>query len=154
MKLKLYSLFTIGILSFALIHCTNVNKMNHHKNALLLKNDTIPKVKQTEIKDTVVYSIVEQMPEFPGGDIGLKKFVAENIDFSGMGSVEPWGKAYVRFMVSTTGKVDSITIMNKIPLIVEERISKVIKKLPAWKPGMQRGHLVNVWCTITINEPL
>jgi hypothetical protein len=151
---------------------TNMSIANIQKKSLLQKNDTIKnnasvqaddiKVQggdttvqnnklKTQTKDTTVYYIVEQMPEFPGGEVEFKKYIAENLDFSDI--TEPWKVRYVRFIVTKTGKLDSIRIISEINPILEERVIRLFKSLPAWTPGKSKGKPVNVWQNIAISKP-
>lgn len=152
MKKLRFGFLISGILFLS--YCSSVDRIKNPEKRTLVKQDSMAIKRQNINNDTTIYTIVEKMPVFPGGDVELRKHIAENIDFSNLGIVEPWGKAYVKFMITKSGETDSIKVMNKVPKKIKERIYKVIKDLPKWQPGEHRGHLVNVWQTITINEPL
>lgn len=106
---------------------------------------------QTSEKRNDVFMIVEQMPEFPGGDMEMRKFIAENIKYpeealnSGL-----CGQVYVRFIVDTDGSViEPEVIKGDIESLNNEAL-RVIKLLPKFTPGMQRGQNVKVSLVVPI----
>jgi TonB family protein len=64
------------------------------------------------------------------------------------------GKVYVRFIVTKTGDVDSVTVQRGVDPSLDAEAVRVVKALPKWKPGMQRGVPVNVYYTVPINFSL
>ena len=106
-----------------------------------------PVIPETAVAaDTVVYQVCEQQPEFPGGGSAMVKFLAENIKYpadameAGKG-----GKVFVQFVVRRDGSVNDVVIMKSsgTPSLDNEAL-RVVKSMPKWKPGMQRGEAVNV----------
>jgi len=179
MKLFGTFLLTIMVIVFALQTCKtkhemlkeNENKTNKiavekqkndsinktQKNGIVQMKDSTKRVKkpQTVIQDTVVYTFAEVMPQYPGGDIEMYRFIGKNIDYSNIGKVEPWGRAHVKFTVTSDGAVENIQIINekRIPDVIEERIINVVKLLSGWSVGRIQDKPVSVWKTITIREP-
>ena len=103
-----------------------------------------------------VFQIVEEMPDFPGGELALRKFIAENIKYpeeAKIGKIE--GKSYVQFVIDRDGYVKDVEIAgsSKSEILDNEAI-RVVKSLPQWKPGMQRGQNVNVSYVVPINFQL
>ncbi len=115
-------------------------------------------VKQEEKQEVVVeekkqeaFMIVEEMPEFPGGAGELHKFIAQNIQYPPAARENGiQGKVYVRFVVTSDGSIDQISIVRKVDDLLEAEAIRVIKAMPKWKPGKQRGQPVNVWYTAPI----
>jgi TonB family protein len=102
-----------------------------------------------------VFFITEEMPQFPGGELGLRKFIAMNVKYpqeARENNVQ--GKVYVRFIVTKTGDVDSVTVQRGVDPSLDAEAVRVVKALPKWKPGMQRGVPVNVYYTVPINFSL
>ena len=106
-----------------------------------------PVIPETAVAaDTVVYQVCEKAPEFPGGGSAMVKFLAENIKYpadameAGKG-----GKVFVQFVVRRDGSVNDVVIMKSsgTPSLDNEAL-RVVKSMPKWKPGMQRGEAVNV----------
>jgi len=99
-----------------------------------------------------VFFIVEDMPEYPGGDLALRKYIAANIKYPKYAKEHGiQGKVYVNFVVSKTGEVGGATIARGISPALDAEALRVVENLPQWKPGMQKGQPVNVRFTVPIN---
>jgi periplasmic protein TonB len=114
-------------------------------------------VQNTEQKEEViekpkeVFVIVEEPPEFPGGEDALRKYVAENTKYPAVARENNiQGKVYVRFVVTYDGSVEQVSIVRKVDPLLEEEAMRVVRALPKFKPGKQRGRPVNVWYTLPI----
>ncbi len=116
---------------------------------------TVETVKSKTADGEEIFMIVKEMPQFPGGELGLRKYIADNVKYpkaaadSGIS-----GKVYVRFAVMSTGKVEKVVIARGVHQLLDEEAMRVISKLPDWTPGKQKGKAVNVWYTIPINFAL
>ena len=99
-----------------------------------------------------VFFIVEEMPEFPGGDIALRKFIANSIKYPEI-AIEKGiqGKVYVTFVVTGDGKIANAKIARGVDPSIDKEALRVVNTLPKWKPGYQRGKTVNVSYTVPIN---
>ena len=110
---------------------------------------------EEEEEEEEVFFIVEEMPEFPGGELALRKYVAENIRYPNAARENDiQGKVYVRFVVNKNGSVGDVTILRGVDPLLDKEAIRVIKSLPKWKPGMQRGKAVKVYYTMPINFQL
>lgn len=102
-----------------------------------------------------VFMVVESMPQFPGGENGLMKYLSENISYpkaareSGI-----QGRVFVSFVVEKDGKVTNIIILRGIGGGCDEEAIKVVQKMPKWIPGKQRGMPVRVQFNLPINFTL
>jgi TonB family protein len=106
-----------------------------------------------EIQEKIekVYVIVEEMPEFPGGDKALRKYLEQNIQY-------PYSeiknkteeKVRVSFVVDTSGYTKDIRIIRGSNKTLGKAAAYVVSNMPKWKPGKQRGKPVNVTYTIPI----
>lgn len=93
----------------------------------------------------------ENMPEFPGGEIALRTFIANNIKYPELAAEsEIQGTVYVRFVVTKTGKVGEVQVTRGVDPLLDQEAVRVIKKLPDFKPGSQGGRPVNVWYSVPI----
>ncbi len=110
--------------------------------------------KQLE-NETQVFYIVEDMPEFPGGDLALRKFIASTVKYPEK-AIEKGiqGKVYVSFVVSEDGQVANATIARGVDPLLDKEALRVVNALPHWKPGKQKGRPVNVSYTVPINFSL
>ena len=108
-----------------------------------------------EEEEPEIFFIVETMPEFPGGELGLRKYIANHTKYPNIArenGIE--GRVYVRFCVTSQGKVQKASIARGQDPILDKEALRVVKALPKWKPGEQRGKKVNVWYTVPINFQL
>jgi len=98
---------------------------------------------------------VEQMPEFPGGEVALMKFLSTNVHYptsaSEMG-IE--GRVILRFIVSKTGVVSDVEIIRGLDPACDQEAIRAIYMMPKWIPGRQNGRDVPVYFTIPIKFTL
>ncbi|WP_297101523.1 energy transducer TonB [uncultured Draconibacterium sp.] len=112
----------------------------------------IETAEEEEEEEAQVFFIVEDMPEFPGGDLALRKYIANAIKYPVIAQENGiQGKVYVTFVVSKTGKVTDAKIARGVDPSLDKEALRVVNALPAWKPGKQRGKPVNVSYTVPIN---
>lgn len=98
-----------------------------------------------EIEGKEVFTIVEEMPQYPGGDEKRLKFLAENIQFPVAASESGiQGTVYVSFIVNTNGKIMDVKILRGIGGGCDEEAMRVVKQMPRWIPGKQNGKYVRV----------
>lgn len=103
------------------------------------------------ISQNFVFDVVEEMPEFPGGAEKMNEFIDKNIKYpEEYSDLDIEGKVYVQFIVSRRGKISDIEIIKSINESFSKEAINVIKKMPKWKPGEQRGKRVNVRYTMPI----
>lgn len=85
-----------------------------------------------------VFFIVEHMPEFPGGDLELRKYIAANIKYPEEAKAKGLsGKVFVQFIIDKNGDVVNPKIARGIDPILDNEAIRVIQSLPKWKPGEQ-----------------
>jgi TonB family protein len=98
---------------------------------------------------------VEQMPEYPGGTNALLQYIADNIHYPQTAKENNiQGKVFVNFIVDETGQVTNVRVVKTVETLLDAEAVRVIKSLPLWKPGMQKGKTVRVQFTIPINFAL
>ena len=107
-------------------------------------------------KDTnAPFIVVEQMPEFPGGDDSLRNFIRRTIkypDLARESSVE--GTVYINFIIEKDGSVSNPKILRGIGSGCDEEAIRVIKLMPRWIPGKQNGKTVRVQYNLPIKFKL
>jgi TonB family protein len=102
-----------------------------------------------------IFFIVEEMPEFPGGEQALRQFISNSIDYPKVAQEKGiQGKVYVTFVVTKDGNVANATIARGVDPSLDSEALRVVNSLPKWKPGKQRGQAVNVSYTVPINFKL
>ena len=113
-------------------------------------------VEQEEEEDSdEVFMVVEQMPVFPGGDLGLMKFIQKTVKYPPIAKENDiTGKVYVTYVVNKKGKVTSVKVARSVDKYLDAEAVRVVKLLPYTTAGKQRGKPVNVQYTIPINFTL
>lgn len=98
-----------------------------------------------------IFTVVEEMPEYPGGMSEFMKFIAQNIKYPAdalQGKVE--GRVIARFVVCKDGSISDIEIMRSVSPSLDAEAVRVLKLMPKWKPGRQRGKAVPVKFTVPV----
>lgn len=107
---------------------------------------------EEEEEEAQVFFIVEEMPEFPGGELALRKFIAQSIKYPVIAQENGiMGKVYVNFVVDKDGSVTAAKIARGVDQSIDREALRVVNSLPKWKPGKQRGKSVKVSYTVPIN---
>ena len=102
-----------------------------------------------------IFTIVEEMPGFPGGDEKLFKYLGENIKYPAMAKdAGIKGVVYVTFVVKEDGSIDGVKVLRGIGGGCDEEAMRVVKSMPKWKPGKQRGKNVRVQYNLPIRFTL
>ena len=108
-----------------------------------------------EESDDEFFMVVENMPEFPGGDLGLMRYIQKNVKYPPIAKeYNITGKVYVSFIVDKSGSVTNVKIVRGVDKNLDAEALRVVKSLPKYKPGKQRGKPVRVMFTIPINFTL
>ena len=102
-----------------------------------------------------VFTIVEQMPEFPGGDAERNKFLKENLKYPQIAKeAHITGTVYVSFVVEPDGRITDVKALRGLGGGLTEEALRVVKKMPQWTSGRQNGRAVRVAFTLPINFKL
>jgi len=111
--------------------------------------------KEVETDTASVYSVVEQMPEFPGGMDKMNAFISNTIKYpTSEIEAKNQGNVYVQFIVSEAGELTNFEVVNGQTEALNAEALRVVKAMPKWKPGKQNGRLVKVKCVIPIEFKL
>ncbi len=122
-------------------------------NTLLVKKEEI-QLKSLSA-DEQVFFVVEDMPEFPGGEMALRKHIANAVKYPEIAQEKGiQGKVYVTFVVSKDGTIADCKIARGVDPSLDKEALRVVNELPKWQPGKQKGEFVNVSYTIPINFQL
>ena len=118
--------------------------------------DAVPVIDEGDTgNDNEVFVIVEDMPEFPGGELALRKWISTNIKYPVIAAENGiQGKVYVTFVVDKDGSVSNARIARGVDPSLDQEALRVVNSLPKWKPGKQRGKPVRVSYTVPINFQL
>ena len=108
-----------------------------------------------DAKPEEVFKSVEQMPQFPGGDAALMKFLSSHINYPPMAAENNvQGKVIVQFVVDKTGKVGEVKVVRSVDKDLDHEAIRVCQALPKFTPGRQNGRPVSVWYTLPIQFKL
>ena len=109
--------------------------------------------KREEENENVVFKVVETMPSFPGGDAALMKYISDNVRYPAIAQENGiQGRAICQFTVEKDGSITDIQIVRSAgDETLDKEAKRVIKSMPKWSPGKQRGKAVRVSYTIPIN---
>ncbi len=108
-----------------------------------------------EKKEEQVFTAVEQMPQFPGGDAELMKYISSNIKYPTMAMENNiQGRVVVQFVVTKTGKIGEVKVVRSKDPDLDKEAVRVVKSLPNFIPGKMNGQAVNVWYTLPITFKL
>jgi protein TonB len=119
-------------------------------------DDFVPMVEdEEEVVEMEIFTVVESMPQVPGGDAARMKFLQENIKYPQMARESGiQGTVYVTFVVEPDGSVSDVRILRGIGGGCDEEAIRVIQKMPNWNAGMQRGKPVRVQFNMPIKFTL
>ncbi|KAF0128998.1 MAG: TonB [Bacteroidetes bacterium] len=110
----------------------------------VVKTEELATVTSDSITDEV-FTVVETMPEFPGGGEAMIKFMVSNIRYPESARKDTvQGKVFVNFIVDKNGKVSNVKVIRGIGHGCDEEAARVVAMMPDWTPGQQRGKNVNV----------
>ena len=107
------------------------------------------------VKGELIYDIVEQQPEFPGGYGALTQWIDDNLKYpveAAMDGIE--GRVIVQFIIRPTGKVVDAKVVRGIAPSLDKEALRLINIMPNWIPGRQKGKAVNVRYTTWITFKL
>ena len=116
----------------------------------------VEKKEETPVeKKEEVFRSVEQMPQFPGGDAALTKFLSSHINYPPMAAENNiQGKVIVQFVVGKDGKVGEVKVVRSVDKDLDREAVRVCKMLPKFTPGRQNGQPVSVWYTLPVQFKL
>lgn len=96
-------------------------------------------------KNNMVYDVVEVMPQYPGGQIAMLKYIMENIKYPKQIMEEGiQGRVTVSFIVEKDGRVSNVRLLRSVQPSLDKEAIRVVKSMPKWTPGKQNGKPVRV----------
>ena len=112
-------------------------------------------VEEEEVVEQEIFQIVEEMPAYPGGDQKLMEFIAKGIKYPQIArETGIQGRVFVGFVVEPDGSVSNVKVLRGIGGGCDEEAMRVVKSMPKWKPGKQRGKAVRVSYMLPVNFKL
>ncbi|MBQ3877839.1 MAG: energy transducer TonB [Prevotella sp.] len=118
---------------------------------VLKQNEVVvEKVEQKE-EETKVFEVVEQMPQFPGGDGALMQYLSSHIKYPVVAEENGiQGRVVCTFVVERNGSITDVRVVKSVDPSLDKEAVRVIKGMPNWIPGKQNGSAVRVKYTVPV----
>lgn len=121
----------------------------------LINGYNIKDIPEIVANEEETLDFAEDMPEFPGGNQAMYKYLSENIKYPTMAMESGIsGRVYVSFIVEKDGSISDVKVMRGIGGGCDKEAVRVVKNMPKWTPGKQKGKAVRVKFTLPINFKL
>lgn len=134
---------------------SDFDKGTDDRNVLLEHKDEIIVEEKKPVEENKVFTAVEQMPQFPGGDAELYKWISSHIKYPTMAAENNiQGRVTVRFVVKEDGSIGRVEVLRGKDPDLDKEAQRVVKTLPKFIPGKMNGRAVQVWYTLPINFKL
>lgn len=105
----------------------------------------LPQPVSAQEEDDSVFTAVEEHPQFPGGEKARKRYLQENITYPKSARKEgAQGTVYITFIIEKDGSITNVEILRGIHDDIDQEAIRVVKAMPKWIPGTQRGEPVRV----------
>lgn len=155
-----YALFVLP--AFALLVAGNISCSQDASQTEDAKEEVVapvsPEAKEAPANSTAkeeVFMVAEQMPEYPGGMKEMLKFLQENVKYpenAMKNNVQ--GRVIVQFVVEKDGTPTEFKVLRSVDPDLDAEALRVMKAMPKWKPGMQKGQVVRVKFTVPVSFKL
>jgi len=130
-------------------------KEENESNKSKQVTNNVKLVHDSNINEARVYSNIEEMPSFPGGDLELLSFIDKNLKYpiaEQQNGIH--GRVILRFIVSKTGKVNNVEVIRSLDRDCDKEAVRVVESLPNFIPGKHNGENVSVFYTLPITYKL
>ncbi|OFX28516.1 MAG: energy transducer TonB [Bacteroidetes bacterium GWA2_31_9] len=112
-------------------------------------------VEEEEVDEVFNFYVLEDKPEFPGGEAALLKWIAQNTKYPEMAKENGiQGRIFVGFVIDKAGKVTEVKILRGVDPYLDKEALRVVNNMPSWSPGKQRGKPVKVSYQVPIKFTL
>lgn len=109
-----------------------------------------PKPKEEEVTEEI-FVVVEEQPEFPGGNAAMMKFLSDKIKYPVIAQENGiQGRVICNFVVERDGSITDVQVVRGVDPSLDREAIRVIQEMPKWKPGKQRGSSVRVRFTLPV----
>ncbi len=106
---------------------------------------------EEEPEETQIFDVVENMPEFPGGQAALMSYLAKNIKYPTIAQENgTQGRVIIQFVVNRDGSIVDARVARGVDPYLDKEALRVVNTMPKWKPGMQRNKPVRVKYTVPV----
>lgn len=106
-------------------------------------------------EDTQIFEFLEEMPEFPGGQAAMMKWLSENVKYPAIATENNiQGRVMVSFVVERDGSISNVKVVRGVDPSLDKEAVRLINDMPKWKPGMQTGKPVRARFNIPVTFKL
>lgn len=147
--------FALGLL--ASVVGVNAQVIDDNADVVVMSVENQPKgaeileVFEPEPDENAIFQVVETQPEFPGGMAELMKYLQKNTRYPKVCKEQGLqGRVIVQFVVNTDSTISDVKVVKPVNPHFDEEALRVVRAMPKWKPGTQRGKPVRVRFTLPI----
>jgi len=118
---------------------------------VLKQNQVVVEKVEEKEEETKVFEVVEQMPQFPGGDAALMQYLSSHIKYPAVAEENGiQGRVVCTFVVERNGSITDVRVVKSVDPSLDKEAVRVIKSMPNWIPGKQNGSAVRVKYTVPV----
>ena len=117
-----------------------------YTSAIVIKEDNVE-----PLTDDYIFVIVQEMPNFPGGERALMKWITENVAYPAAAAdngIE--GRVHCQFIINADGSVSDVNVARSLDPLLDKEAIRVLKSMPKWNPGIQQGKAVRVKLSVPV----
>ena len=136
------------------------DKADIEESTTILNEDNTPKVEvkyvpvqvvEEEPEEQTIFEVVENMPDFPGGQAALMQYLAKNIKYPTIAQKnKEQGRVILQMIVGKDGSISNIKVLRSISPLLDAEAIRVVSTMPKWEPGQQGGQAIAVEYTLPI----
>ena len=124
---------------------------NDEAGEVLKVKETIAEPEPPKVEETKVFDVVEEMPQFPGGNSALFEYLSKNIKYPVVAEENGvQGRVVVTFVVERDGSITDVKVVKSVDPSLDKEAQRVVKSMPHWIPGKQNGSAVRVKYTVPV----
>ena len=133
----------------------NVEGNDETAGEVLKAKEVIAEPEPPKVEETKVFDVVEEMPQFPGGQAALLEYLAKNIKYPVVAEENGvQGRVIVTFVVERDGSITDVKVVKSVDPSLDKEAARVVKSMPKWQPGKQNGSAVRVKYTVPVTFKL
>ena len=122
---------------------------------VLKAKEVIAEPEPPKVEESKVFDVVEEMPQFPGGQSALLEYLAKNIKYPVVAEENGvQGRVIVTFVVERDGSITDVKVVKSVDPSLDKEAARVVKSMPHWIPGKQNGSAVRVKYTVPVTFKL
>lgn len=160
-RLKALFVLPVAFVAVTVISCTSPKEKKSDANQEVVQQSqpaSAPEIKVVsyapqpkEVEQGEVFQVVEEQPMFPGGMEEMMKFLQQNVKYPKEAQNQgKQGRVIVQFVVNTDGSISNDTIVRSVDPLLDAEALRVVRSMPNWTPGKQKGEAVRVRFTLPV----